>query len=431
MNPLHEIEGSIGSRIRVVFGKDRNQWCLILNHDNGTKHWQQRSWSNLPPDMVLALQDCHNQGCDEILRVDMGGPKNDNVWYLLGTQGFLKFSSSCTVVFHSVVRGHAPFALSFGERNGSSSMCYMSAVNNNRLHNLSSSLVRRIDSAASINIVRLFHNGAFFIQTDKEDCWKGVPSSCQKDISDHIGTICDVALSRDGQWVKIGANGFAASSGIDDTLRAHLKDFYTKQLERQHQNKKNVETYKYYAERSDEQRKKKEEDEKERLRHLQMIDKKNAREARENRQEKERLEEAKRDLESRTETVTKSEMLIPIIKRELSDRKIALEEDIQMKQRLLESESAKQEAKARELEARELTQQNQSTNDGDAGLCVLCITEPAEKAVIPCGHLCFCEDCSQDYEIGGSQSHRRVCPTCRQPIRQVVKIFGLPSSQSQ
>lgn len=431
MNPPRKIEGSIGSRICVVFGKDRNQWCLFLYHDDGTKQWQQRSWSNLPPDMVLALQDCHNQGCDKILRVDMGGPNNDNVWYLLGTQGFLRFSSSCNVVFHSVVRGHEPFALSLGERSRSTSMCYMSATNNNRLHNLSSSLVSQIDSASSINIVRLFHNGAFFIQTDKDDFWKGVPSICRKDVSDKIGKIHDVSISRDGQWVKIGANGYAASSGIDDTLRAHLRNFYTKQLERQNQNLRDIEMYHYHAKASEAQRKKKEDEEKERLRILQVTAEKNTREARENQREKERLEAAKRDLELRTEAVKKAEKVLPKMERELSDRKIALGEDIRKKQLLLESEYAKQETKARELEARELTLQNQNTNDGDAGLCVLCITKPAEKAAAPCGHLCFCDDCSQDYETGGSQHHRRVCPTCRHPIQEMLKIYGLPSSQSQ
>ena len=31
----HPIEGSVGGRIRVVFGDNRNKWLLLINHDNG------------------------------------------------------------------------------------------------------------------------------------------------------------------------------------------------------------------------------------------------------------------------------------------------------------------------------------------------------------------------------------------------------------
>lgn len=43
-------------------------------------------------------------------------------------------------------------------------------------------------------------------------------------------------------------------------------------------------------------------------------------------------------------------------------------------------------------------------------LCVVCRTNPREIILLPCGHVCLCEDCSD-----GIQSD---CPVCRGPIEQ-------------
>lgn len=43
-------------------------------------------------------------------------------------------------------------------------------------------------------------------------------------------------------------------------------------------------------------------------------------------------------------------------------------------------------------------------------LCVVCRTNPREIILLPCGHVCLCEDCSVDIASD--------CPICRKFIRQ-------------
>lgn len=46
----------------------------------------------------------------------------------------------------------------------------------------------------------------------------------------------------------------------------------------------------------------------------------------------------------------------------------------------------------------------------DDQVCVVCRTNPREIILLPCGHVCLCEDCSVDITSG--------CPVCRAPISQ-------------
>lgn len=46
----------------------------------------------------------------------------------------------------------------------------------------------------------------------------------------------------------------------------------------------------------------------------------------------------------------------------------------------------------------------------DEQLCVVCRTNPREIILLPCGHVCLCEDCSLDISTD--------CPICRRFIKQ-------------
>lgn len=54
--------------------------------------------------------------------------------------------------------------------------------------------------------------------------------------------------------------------------------------------------------------------------------------------------------------------------------------------------------------------------------CVICLTEPCNTAVLPCNHLCLCDDCGRilctdmDYE-------RRKCPVCRTQLGSLLRII--------
>ncbi|XP_044754066.1 mitochondrial E3 ubiquitin protein ligase 1 [Coccinella septempunctata] len=46
----------------------------------------------------------------------------------------------------------------------------------------------------------------------------------------------------------------------------------------------------------------------------------------------------------------------------------------------------------------------------ESQVCVVCRTNPIEIILLPCGHVCLCEDCSDDIQES--------CPVCRSPIER-------------
>lgn len=51
--------------------------------------------------------------------------------------------------------------------------------------------------------------------------------------------------------------------------------------------------------------------------------------------------------------------------------------------------------------------------------CSICWSSPATVALIPCGHMCACEACSTRLV----KATPRLCPVCREPIRDRIKII--------
>ncbi|BAT87423.1 hypothetical protein LR48_Vigan09g212000 [Vigna angularis] len=57
-------------------------------------------------------------------------------------------------------------------------------------------------------------------------------------------------------------------------------------------------------------------------------------------------------------------------------------------------------------------------DDNDPGkVCVICITEPKDTAVLPCRHMCMCGDCANNLRLRSNN-----CPICRQPIEELIQI---------
>jgi len=53
-------------------------------------------------------------------------------------------------------------------------------------------------------------------------------------------------------------------------------------------------------------------------------------------------------------------------------------------------------------------------NDDDSKLCVICIENPKDVVIIPCGHLCACTKCIEGVKL---------CPVCRGEISSTNKVF--------
>jgi len=53
--------------------------------------------------------------------------------------------------------------------------------------------------------------------------------------------------------------------------------------------------------------------------------------------------------------------------------------------------------------------------------CVVCLSNPVKRIVVPCGHPCLCQLCST---VQGLEKLRRKCPECRAYISDVITIYG-------
>jgi protein neuralized len=61
----------------------------------------------------------------------------------------------------------------------------------------------------------------------------------------------------------------------------------------------------------------------------------------------------------------------------------------------------------------------ETSADDDSGLCTICLERMADSAVIPCGHMCGCNECLEEVR----KSARPECPMCRGPVSSILKIY--------
>ncbi|XP_076626757.1 mitochondrial E3 ubiquitin protein ligase 1 [Colletes latitarsis] len=76
------------------------------------------------------------------------------------------------------------------------------------------------------------------------------------------------------------------------------------------------------------------------------------------------------------------------------------------------SEELRQSLAASRKERRQRVRDNDLRDDQ---LCVVCRTNPREIILLPCGHVCLCEDCANDITND--------CPLCRTPITQKAAAY--------
>jgi len=76
--PPRPIEGSVGSRIRLIFGDTGSDWLLLLNEDDGDTEWQTHDFSSIPYKVENQINNCVNKGhyVQEVDFGPMGG------WYM-------------------------------------------------------------------------------------------------------------------------------------------------------------------------------------------------------------------------------------------------------------------------------------------------------------------------------------------------------------
>ena len=60
-----------------------------------------------------------------------------------------------------------------------------------------------------------------------------------------------------------------------------------------------------------------------------------------------------------------------------------------------------------------------SQPDAEETMCVVCFDAPREYAIVPCGHQCVCARCAEQL----TKTRTPMCPVCRGPIRETMKVF--------
>lgn len=260
--------------------------------------------------------------------------------------------------------------------------------------NINDRLLKTHNRKKKINFVRLFSDGQYVISDQESLNWKLEGEQIQDELikcnqNRRIGKLMDVALSKDGNWVIIRDNSFDTSSGVDEALRSALTDFYSKQRGYCNQRSREINEAKR-LQREEEREREQREAEADQLNAVTQLSYLEAK------LEKRLIEEAK-DIKENEE--------------KLRNRKRAFHEIIQDMPR---------ETRARiTLDENTVTASNE--NDNNQSVCVICHENECSMAVIPCGHVCLCNQCSD--LCTNSENGQQSCPLCRGNMQSVLRIY--------
>lgn len=67
---------------------------------------------------------------------------------------------------------------------------------------------------------------------------------------------------------------------------------------------------------------------------------------------------------------------------------------------------------------KEYKEENNSSEDNKQ--CIICLSEKREYLIIPCGHLCLCQNCKKNFKKRDSK-----CPICRNKINFIQKVYDI------
>ena len=433
------ITGSIGSRIRVVLGKNGNEWLLLLNHDDGRTTWQVKDWSSIPYDVAKQINNCTNKGRN-VTDVDFN---SNGAWFVRGeksdgTGGYYwcgGLSTSATSAVDEINKNKdKAFRMSLGtsEYNDTETYAIIEGKNGFTLSDLHQDLENRLKRTNSrnrkINFVRLFHNGQFLSSDEDGPMWLFDNEHINAELAANHPNVEDIALAADGNWLVIHGNRFVASTGVNKKLTKALSKFYSDQR-------------KYIEDRRQEIREANAANERERVareRAAQEAREAAEREAREaraaaERQEREASERQERERIRREAERAEGEAAAALLNaaNRISSLEATLEKRlIEEAQDIKDSETKLQNRKRSFREAMQsmpaetqarITLDDVNTSGNDSNTCVICHDDTSVMAVSPCGHVCLCNSCA-DICMSG-QNGRPSCPLCRGDMQSVLRVY--------
>ena len=431
VNIPNPINGSIGSRIRVVLGDTGNNWLLIENKDNGDRKWQDQEWKNIPGPVAKQLNNCIAKNRD-IEEVDFGpsgswyvnGKKSDGSggysWWG-GTRASDTIKESCnditSISFGTNIYNIENYAVVNG-RNG-----YAVAGLNSSLE----SRIKRINEGnKKINFLRLFDDGQYFISDSEGTEWvlNGLTGThCGGELKKRTTDVNDVAVAKDGSWIIICKDIYIASNGIDKELTKKLSKFYADQRRWISDRRQQIRDATVAAEAERLRREREEQEAREAAERAER--ERLAREAAE-REERERVQ---REARERERAEREREEVETITATRISELEAKLEDRLKEEAKEIEDMETNLQRKKRSLEVTLVSMSPGARSrilpdEGDGGesrsttsntnLCVVCNETPSIYAIVPCGHYCLCEDCSGSCDL---------CPLCRGNKQSLLKIF--------
>jgi len=403
--PPRPITGTVGSRVRLIFGDDGDEWLLLLDEDDGDTEWQSHYWSSIPNAVAKQLNNCSSKG-RYVTEIDFG---STGTWYMHGT----KRDGTCghhwwggTGASADIKEAEGRVKLSFGSEKctytddeeetyvvleGRNGFSFSSNIDGDLLERM-----KRLNKRnKTIDFIRLFDDGAYFISDDEGTEWKGISEHCSKELKEG-GAVEDLAVAKDGSWVIIRPNHYVCSVDVDTTLQEHLNRFFREQAER---NKRRARKIRKHHERVE----------------------------REAREEMERIEREAREEMKRIEREAREKKIMDEI-REIQQQETNLREQeacLRTRKRSLEA-SIEQLPPAQRVRLKvDLTQTSVSSSTSSEATmkveCIVCHDSEAVRAVIPCGHHCLCDDCADT--IVSSSDDAQLCPLCRGRIERTLTIF--------
>mmetsp|Transcript_27390 Transcript_27390/g.39674 ORF Transcript_27390/g.39674 Transcript_27390/m.39674 type:complete len:429 (-) Transcript_27390:732-2018(-) len=422
--PPRPINGSVGSRIRVILGDSGDDWLLVTNHDDGNRKWQTKIWSGGIPDAVARqIRNCTNK--DRLVKeVDFN---TDGCWYVEGVKedGTGDHSwwggTSASEQLKEMAGESHHVKVSFGsDIYRTETYCFIQGRNGYALSsNLNSGLENRIkqihEQNKAIDFVRLFDNGYYFISDDNGSEWVLPDGPLSEELA-IIGKVEEVAKAKDGAWIVIRANHYVSSTGVDNALEQKLKQFYRDQKNRNNQRTQAINAYRI---RKREEREARERAEREAREMAEQAERDAA--EREAREAAAAIEAAERAEErAKKEDLEKANTRAAVLESKLEER---LREELKSIKELEQYvQNRKQSLRQSIMELPpSMRQQFKNVNEKQTishSECVVCQDTAAVRAVVPCGHLCLCDTCANSVVT---------CPLCRGQRQSTLKIFGNPA----
>jgi Zinc finger, C3HC4 type (RING finger) len=430
-HPPTPIEGTPGTRTRVLLGDTGSEYLLVVNPTDGATEWQSivtdgGSLGGLVPQ----IRNCESKG-RFVTAIDYH-PATE-AWFVAGmkrdgTGWYCWWGNIDSSDAEEVVRQDAGEAskVSLGTSKDEYGNVYDACVvvngrNGYSSDNLPSALLSRLRRIQrrnkAVHCVRLFDRGGYFVRDDEGEDWDGLQSGVANEIA-KAGRVLDVSIAKNGSWVVIRDDHFSSSPGVTADLVNYLNVFYTRQKARMES--RVLEIAEFHIAALLEQTRVAEE----------------ARERESRRHEAERAAAAARERDRlEAETAGLIDALRPSceeLRRSRTDlanqqaRFLRLKESMQSR---LEPLSPRSKANVEEVlgwdDLAELPPLPAGPARGEgsepaSAPCVICTDRPAIRALVPCGHLCLCDDCSVQFLHSASQ---RACPLCRVHATSTLRIY--------